>query len=122
MTDGYWRDDVNEIIAMAEKLGKAISQSPQAAALKTAQAALQADAEASKLLGEFQAMTQQLAQKESQQQPIEPEEKRKYEEIHTTLIASEAFKAFNAAQVEYVDVIRKANDAIRAQLGPSESA
>ena len=111
---------MDEIIALAEKLGKAISQSPQAAALQKAQADLQEDPEARKLLVAFQAMTQQLAKKEAEQTPIEPEDKRKYEEIHRMLIASAAFKAFNAAQVEYVDVIRKANDAIRAQLGGGE--
>ena len=58
------RIDVEDIIAMAERLGKAISSSPEAVALRAAQSALQADAEGSKALADFQTHTQKVAQLE----------------------------------------------------------
>ncbi len=113
---------MEDIIAMAERLGKAISASPQAAGLREAQAAMQADEVTSKLMADFQAQTQRIAQLEAEQKPVEVEDKRKLEDLHGKLISMKMFKTFTAAQVEYVDVMRRVNDAIRVQMGPPESS
>ena len=113
---------MEDIIAMAERLGKAISALPQAAALRQAQAAMQADEAASKLLADFQAHTQKMGQLEAEQKPVEVEDKHKLEDLHKKLIATETFKTLTAAQVEYVDVMRRVNDAIRAQMREPDSS
>ena len=112
---------MEDIIAMAERLGKAISASPQAASLRQAQAAMRADEAASKLLADFQAQTEKIARLEGEQKPVEVADKHKLEDLHKKLIATEAFKTLTAAQVEYVDVMRRVNDAIRAQMGGPDS-
>jgi len=112
---------VEDIIAMAERLGKAISASPQAAALRQAQAALRADEAASKLLADYQAHREKVAALEAEQKPVEVEDKHRTEDLHRKLIGTETFKTFTAAQVEYVDVMRRVNDAIRAQMGDPQS-
>ncbi len=113
---------MDNIIAMAEKLGKAISESPQAVALREAQKAMHGDEQVSKLLAAFQAQAQKIGQLESEQKPIEPADKQKYDALHRQLIATPVFKTYNAAQVEFVDVVRKANDAIRRHIGGDEQA
>ena len=112
---------MEDIIAMAERLGKAISASPQAAALRQAQAAMRADETASKLLKDYQAQTEKIAQLEAEQKPVEVDDKHKLEDLHKKLVATDTFKKFTAAQVEYVDVMRRVNDAIRTQMGDPNS-
>jgi cell fate (sporulation/competence/biofilm development) regulator YlbF (YheA/YmcA/DUF963 family) len=107
---------VDAIIALAERLGKAISESPQAAGLRDARKALNAEPELRGLLEDYRKQADRIAQLEGDQKPVEVEDKHKLEQLQSKLFASEVFKKLTAAQVEYVDLMRKVNEALRAQL------
>jgi len=111
---------VEDITAMAERLGRAIAGSPQAAALREAQKALEAETETTQLLREYQEQARRIGQLEADEKPVEPEDKRKLDELHAKLVATATFKKLTAAQVEYVDVMRQVNDAIRKHLNETE--
>jgi len=111
---------VTDCIELASRLGKAIADSPQAVALRAARAALNAEAELTSTLGEYQKQADKIAQLEREQKPVEVEDKHKLQELNDKLVASEVFKKFTAAQVEYVDLMRKVNDAIRRELAETE--
>ena len=112
---------MEEIIQMAERLGKAIAASPQAVALHQASEALNAEKETVQVFQDYQQQARKIAETEDIQKPVEPEDKHKLEQLHKDLVAREAFKKFTAAQVDYVDVMRKVNDAIRKHLAKTES-
>jgi cell fate (sporulation/competence/biofilm development) regulator YlbF (YheA/YmcA/DUF963 family) len=111
---------VAEITELAERLGKAIAASPEATKLREARDALAGEPELSKVLKEFQDQSEKIATLESENKPVEVDDKHKLRGLHEKLVASETFKKYTAAQVDYVDMMRKVNDALQAPLGETE--
>jgi len=111
---------MDPIIEQAEKLGKAIAQSPAAAKLRAARKEVNGDAELSRLLKDYQAQSEKIARLEQDNQPVEVEEKRKLKALEEKLLASQQFKNLTAAQMDYVDLMRKVNSALRQQLNEVE--
>lgn len=111
---------MSEITELAEKLGKAIAASPQATKLRQAHAELDAQPELRKMLDEYSQQARKLGEMEAQNKPIEVEDKHKLQDLHDKLVASEVFKKFTAAQVEYVDIMRRVSDTLRGQLAEVE--
>ena len=111
---------MEDITAMADRLGKAIADCPQAKALEQARKALRADAETMKVLQAHEEQARKIARLEAEQKPIEVEDKHKLEDLRGRLIAADAFKKYTAAQVEFVDLMRKVNQAIHKHLAPAE--
>jgi len=111
---------VSEILDLAERLGKAIAGSPQVAKLRQAQKALEGEQETAKLLTDYQQQADRIAQLEADKKPIEPEDKRKLQDLHDALVASDVFKKYTMAQVDYVDLMRSVNDKIQQSMGDVE--
>jgi len=111
---------LSEIIELATKLGKAIAQSKEAAALREARKSLDSHGDVVKLLGDYQAHSDKVAKLEAENKPIEVDDKRKLQELHEKLISSDVFKKFTAAQVDYVDLMRQVSAAMRQQLAETE--
>ena len=57
---------------------------------------------------------------EQDNKPIEVEDKHKLKDFEEKLLGRPEFKGFTAAQVEYVDMMRKVNEAIHKQLAEVE--
>jgi len=108
------------IISMAEKLGKAIADSPAAANLQQARDAVAAEDGTGELIEQFQKQSMKMAQLEHENKPIEVEDKKALQEIHGKLVSSPAFKKLTAAQVEFADLMRKVSQTIQSQLGADE--
>ena len=108
---------MTDIHTLAEQLGKAIAASPQAARLRQARQALTADAQTAQLLREYNAQASRLERLEAEQQPVGDEERRKLQELHGKLVSSELFKEYTQAQVEFAELMRTVNEAIRKPLG-----
>ena len=111
---------MDQIIDMAERLGKAIAGSPQAAAVQAARKALDDQPQIAQALKDYQEQTEKIARLQSEQKPVEVEDKHKLREIEDRLLSSEVFKKYTAAQVEYVDLMRKVNEALQSLLGETE--
>lgn len=109
-----------DITELARQLGRAINSSPQAAGLRAARKALGDEPELDKLLKDYQGQAEKIAKLEEEKKPIEVEDKHKLQRLQDKLFASESFKKFTAAQVEYVDLMRRVNDALRRQLAETE--
>jgi len=112
---------MDDVISMAEKLGTAIAQSPQALGLREARKAMQAQPDLVKLLDDYQAQTDKVAALEEQQKPVEVDDKRKLQDLHDRLVSSDVFKKYTAAQVEYVDMMRRVNHILRKHLTEVEA-
>ena len=111
----------NAIIEMAQRLGKAISDSPQAAKLREARKELDQHKEILETLKQYQEQAQKLDKLEHDHAPVEVEDKHKLRDLHETLVSNDVFKRFTAAQVEYVDLMRQVNQALRKQLAEVEA-
>jgi cell fate (sporulation/competence/biofilm development) regulator YlbF (YheA/YmcA/DUF963 family) len=111
---------VEDILELARKLGSAIAQSPQALALRDARKHLDERPEAKKLMEDLRGQSEKIAAMEEQKKPVEVEDKRRLQDIHAKLLADDLFKKFTAAQVEYVDLMRKVSSAMTAALAPVE--
>ena len=111
---------MDPIIEQAEKLGKAIAESPAAVKLRAARKDVNGNAELSQLLRDYQTQSEKLARLEQDNKPVEVDDKHKLKELEEQLLSSEQFKKLTAAQVDYVDLMRKVNSALRQQLNEVE--
>lgn len=107
-------------IELARRLGKAIAESPQAEALRAARAELDANPDLVEALNDYQQQAEKIEQLEEEQKPVEIGDKHRLQELNDRLVGSEVFKRFTAAQVEYIDLMRKVNEALQAELAETE--
>ncbi|MFW6065337.1 MAG: YlbF family regulator [Planctomycetota bacterium] len=110
-----------EIVELADRLGRALADSAQAKALSEAQQQLQQDPETSRLVSEYRDQAEKISRLEQEGKPVEPEDKNKLDELHSKLASMQAFKKYTAAQYEYADLMRRVDDALSKHLG-AESA
>ncbi len=111
---------MQKIVDLAGQLGQAISESPQAAALKAARGELTAQPELTQAMGDYQTQAEKMRALEAENKPIEVDDKHILEQLHAKLVASDVFKTFTEAQMEYVDLMRKVNEAMQSGLGDIE--
>ena len=107
---------MDDTLELARKLGAALAQSPQASRLKLVREELQKDDALNRTLQDYQHQAQKIAQLEQDKKPVEVGDKHRLEELHDHLVSSDLFKRFTAAQVEYVDLMRRVNDELRHHL------
>ena len=111
---------MTDIIELAQRLGKSISESTQAANLMAARAEMDKQGEIVQLLKDYQAQAGKIAESEHENKPVEVDDKHKLQELHEKLVASDVFKKFTAAQVEYIDLMRQVNETLQKQLADTE--
>ena len=109
------------IIEQAERLGKSIADSRQAQAFRAAQEQFDKDPDALELYKDYQEQSQKLAALEAENKPIEVDDKHKLEQLRAKLLANETFKKLSAAQVDYVDMMRRVNTAMQQHMSPPEA-
>jgi cell fate (sporulation/competence/biofilm development) regulator YlbF (YheA/YmcA/DUF963 family) len=107
---------MDDIIELARRLGAALAASPQTTKLKAVRAELQKDAQLNRTLGDYQRQAQKVGQLEQDNKPVEVDDKHRLQELHDQLVASDLFKRYTAAQVEYLDLMRRVNDELRKHL------
>ncbi len=105
---------------LAEKLGEALSQSDQAQALRDAKDSVEDNPELIELMTEYQQHMDKLSQQERMGETVELDDKRRLKDLHDKLVADPAFKKFNEAQMEYVDLMRRINEILRDKLEETE--
>ncbi len=108
------------ILALAERLGKSIADSPQAKALRDARGQLNSNPDIIKTLDEYRQQADKVGKLEQENKPIEVADKQKLQQLQGQLVSDEVFKTFTAAQVEYVDIMRQVNETLRKELASTE--
>jgi len=107
---------MEQILQEAKRLGKLLAGHPSARAYMEAKKRLNADASAQQLLKDYEAQARKIAELERQTKPVEVEDKRRLAELQSQISANDVLKDFMHAQVEYLDLLRRAHDAINEQL------
>lgn len=107
---------MDEIIEMATGLGKRIAADPKATAYVQALQAVRNDAEASRIVQEFQLQADKVGRLEAEGKPIEPEDKRKLMDLQDKMIGNESLKSLQRAETDYALLMHRVNSAIEGPL------
>lgn len=108
--------DTQQILAEAEKLGQLVAQHPAVARYKDAQKAVANDPEASRMLAEFDRTIEALSRQEQSGMPVTDAQRMQLESVQSRIVSHLKIKALNLAQVEFVDILRKATQTIQQQV------
>ena len=108
-------------IEIAEKLGEALAESKELAAVREAEKAVMADPEAQQLLNEFHMATIKIRQKEMTGQPVEPGDKHAAQELSEKVAANSLLVALSETQDAWSAVMNEVNSTIAKQIGFGES-
>ena len=107
------------LIKSARELGEQLGKNPKVARLEAAIKKLREDTEAQRALNDLNRHLNAVAQKEMSGQPIEVADKQKLRDLQNTVVHNLVLREFQLAQMDYVDLVRKLDD---ATYGSSEAA
>ncbi len=107
---------MNEILELASKLGRAIADSPQFAALKECELKARTDKQIQELTASYEAQMRRIAELESKQAPIEPEDKKMLTDLRDRVHASPRLQELLRVQADYTELLNKVNDEINSAL------
>jgi len=96
---------MDQILELATKLGKLMAADPRAVKMNEARRALQDSPEDRRLLEDYQNAQDKIRELESQQKPIEPEDKKRLASLHSGVTSSPVMKALLKAQVDYAELM-----------------
>ena len=114
--------DTQQIMDAAEKLSQMVADHPATARYKAAQKSVAEDAEAARLLGDFDQQIERLARQEQSGMPITDAQRAQLESLQSRIVSHIKIKNLNLAQVEFIDLLRKINQTIQRPLTESAGA
>jgi cell fate (sporulation/competence/biofilm development) regulator YlbF (YheA/YmcA/DUF963 family) len=107
----------SEILAAAQKLGDLVSQHPSVGKFKQAQKAVAEDAEASRLLTDFNRQLETLLRQEQSGMPVTDAQRGTLEQLQSRIVSHIKVKAMNLAEVDFMDLMRKVSQTWQKPLG-----
>lgn len=110
-----------EILDAARKLGELIASHEATERYRETIENLQDDTEAQRVLTDLNRHISTIAEKEQKHQPVEVEDKQKLEQLQKAVIRHPLLQKFQMAQMDYVDLLRKVDDAMTQQAEPAEA-
>jgi len=111
--------DTQKILEAAEAVGKLLVQHPAVEKYKQAQKAVTEDAEAARLLSEFDRQIEALGRLEQSGGAITDAQRMQLEALQGRIVSHIKIKALNMAQVEFVDLLRKVSQTYQKPLAES---
>ena len=113
--------DTQQIMEEAEKVGQLVAQHPIVARYKQAQKSVAEDADANRLMAEFDRQIENLARQEQAGMPVSDAQRLQLESLQSRIISHIKIKALNMAQTEFVDLLRRITQTIQRPLasGPA---
>lgn len=112
--------DTQQIMDEAGKLGDLAAQHPAVARYKEARKAVEQDAEANRLLAEFDRQIDSLARQQQSGLPVTDAQQQSLEALQSRLVSHLKIKALNMAQVEFIDLLRRITQTIQSRLSLQE--
>lgn len=105
-----------QILQAAERLGQLVAQHPAVARYRQAQQAVAQDAEASRLLADFDRQLETLARQEQTGMGITDAQRQQLENLQSRIMSHLKVKNLNLAQVDFMDLLRKVSQAWQGPL------
>jgi cell fate (sporulation/competence/biofilm development) regulator YlbF (YheA/YmcA/DUF963 family) len=114
--------DTQQILQAAEKLGELLKQHPAAERFKAAQKAVAEDADAGRMLADFERQLETLGRQEQQGRPVTDAQRMQLESLQAKIVSHIKIKNLNLAQVEFVDLLRKISQTYQRPLADTAPA
>lgn len=108
--------DTQQIVEEADKLGKLVAQHPAVDKYKQAQKSVADDPDAGRLLREFDRMLETLGRQEASGGAVTDAQRQQLESLQSQIMSNIKVKNLNMAQVDFVDLLRKVNQAVQGKL------
>lgn len=108
--------DNTEIFQLADKIGQLLKDHPTVAKYKQAQEALQKDADAAQLMGNFNRMLEALARQEQQGMSVSDAQRMQLQTLQDQIVSHIKIKSLNMAEMEFYDLLRKVSQAYQRPL------
>jgi len=105
--------DMQQIMDAAGKLGQLVAQHPAVDKYKQAQKSVSDDADATRLMRDFDQAIQRLGQQEQSGVPVSDAQRRQLEGLQSKIISHIKIKALNMAQVDFMDLLRKVTQTLQ---------
>lgn len=105
-----------ELLSKARELGGMLAKHPAVEKLNTAMQAMDDDVDAQRAMADLERHGQALAEKERSGQPVEVDDKRKLQELQMKVVGSKTLRDMQAAQMDYVDLMRRVDQAMTESL------
>lgn len=112
----------DDILSKARELGELIQQHEAAKKLEDVLKRLEQDEQAQRALNDYNRHLQTLAEKQQQGKPIEVEEKQQLEQLQKQVVMNPLLRDFQTAQMDYVDLMRKVDEAMTGRTGGAGGA
>lgn len=112
--------DTQQLLDEAVKLGEKVAQHPAVARYKDARKAVEQDADANRLMAEFDRQLETLARQQASGMPVTDAQQQSLESLQSRIVSHLKIKALNLAQVEFVDLLRKITQSIQRPLNLQE--
>ena len=108
--------ETKDILDAAEKIAQMVADHPATARFKSAQKAVTDDAEASRLLADFDRQLETLGRQEQQGVPLTEAQRVQLEQLQSRIVSNIKIKNLNLAQVDFIDLLRRINQTIQRPL------
>jgi cell fate (sporulation/competence/biofilm development) regulator YlbF (YheA/YmcA/DUF963 family) len=108
--------DTQQILAEADKLGQLVAQHPAVEKYKQAQKSVADDPDANRAMAEFERRLQTLARQEAGGMSVTDAQRQQLEALQSRIVSNIKVKALNMAQVEFIDLLRKVNQAVQGKV------
>ncbi len=112
--------DTAQILDVATKLGRLLDEHPAMKKYRGLLKAIREDTEAQRLLADYTRQMDTIAEKESNGQPIEVEDKRRLSDLQGQVAMHPKLREMQVAQMDYIDLMRKVDEAMSS--GSASSA
>lgn len=112
--------DTQQIMDEASKLGDLVAQHPAVSRYKDARRAVEQDAEANRLMAEFDRQIESLARQQQSGLPVTDAQQQSLEALQNRIVSHLKIKALNLAQVEFIDLLRRITQTIQGRLNLQE--
>jgi cell fate (sporulation/competence/biofilm development) regulator YlbF (YheA/YmcA/DUF963 family) len=108
--------DTEQVLQAADKLGQMLKDHPIVERYRSAQKAVADDADAGRLLAEFDKQLEALGRQEQSGRPVTDAQRMQLESLQSKIISHIKIKNLNLAQVEFVDLLRKISQTYQRPL------
>lgn len=102
----------DQIMKAATEFGEILGGHPKVGRLDAAIKKLKEDTESQRALNDLNRHLQTVAEKEMTGQPIEVSDKRRLQELQNVVVHNLVLREFQLAQMDYVDLVRRLDDAM----------
>lgn len=114
--------DTQQILDEAQKIGEMLKEHPIVKRFQDAQKAVSEDADANRLMADFEKQIEALARQEQQGRPVTDAQRMQLESLQSRIVSHIKIKNLNLAQVEFVDLLRKISQTYQRPLAEATAA